>query len=136
MSTRRQRRVSELIHRELGLLLLRQVRDPRLSGVTITSVEVTPDLLLARVRFSVLGEPEEEEEAMAAFQHAGGFLRTQLAARVQLRSAPELVFSVDKSTAYARRIDELLEQVRQSNGLEASAVEPIEGDADAGRDPD
>ena len=136
MPTRRQRRVSELIHRELGLLLLRQVRDPRLSGVTITSVEVTPDLLLARVRFSVLGEPEEEEEAMAAFQHAGGFLRTQLAARVQLRSAPELVFSVDKSTAYARRIDELLEQVRQSNGLEASAVEPIEGDADAGRDPD
>ncbi len=136
MPTRRQRRVSELIHRELSLLLLRQVRDPRLSGVTITSVEVTPDLLLARVRFSVLGESEEEEEAMAAFQHAGGFLRTQLAARVQLRFAPELVFSVDKSTAYARRIDELLEQVKQSNGLDGNAVEPIEGDADAGRDPD
>ena len=135
MPTRRQRRVSELIHRELSLLLLRQVRDPRLSGVTITSVEVTPDLLLARVHFSVLGEPEGEEQALVAFQHAGGFLRTELAARVQLRFVPELAFRVDKSTAYARHIDELLEQVSQRNGLDGDAVQPIEGDADAGREP-
>lgn len=134
MPTRRQRRVSELIHRELSLLLLRQARDPRLSGVTITSVEVTPDLLLARVHFSVLGEPEEEEEALAAFQHAGGFLRSELAAKIQLRFVPELDFRVDKSTAYARRIDELLEQARQSDGRDGAALPPIKGDTDAGQE--
>ena len=131
MPTRRQRRVSELIHRELSLLLMRQVRDPRLAGVTITAVEITPDLQLARVYFSVLGEPEEEAEALAAFQHAGGFLRTELAARIQLRFVPELIFAVDKTSANARRIDELLEQVKQSQGTHEDAVLPIEGDADA-----
>jgi len=135
MPTRRQRRVSELIHRELSLLLFREARDPRLSGVTITNVDVTPDLLLARVHFSVLGEPEEEDEALAAFQHAGGFLRTELAARVQLRSVPELAFRVDKSTAYARHIDELLEQAKQRNGSDGDAAQPLEGDADARREP-
>ena len=135
MPTRRQRRVSELIHRELSLLLLRQVRDPRLNGVTITSVEVTPDLLLARVHFTVLGEPEGEEEALAGFQHAGGFLRSELAARIQLRSVPELEFRVDKSRAYARRIDELLEQAMQSTGLDGDAVQPIDGNTDAGQEP-
>ena len=131
MPTRRQRRVSELIHRELSLLLMRQVRDPRLAGVTITAVEITPDLQLARVYFSVLGVPEEEAVALAASQHAGGFLRTELAARIQLRFAPELIFAVDKTSAYARRIDELLEQVKQSQGTHEDAVLPIEGDADA-----
>jgi ribosome-binding factor A len=131
MPTRRQRRVSELIQRELSLLLMRQVRDPRLAGVTITDVEITPDLQLARVYFSVLGEPEEEAEALAAFQHAGGFLRSELASRIQLRFVPELVFGVDKTSAYAQRIDELLEQVRQSQEPYQDAVQPGEGDADA-----
>jgi ribosome-binding factor A len=114
---------------------MRQVRDPRLSGVTITGVEVTPDLLLARVYFSVLGDPGEEAEALDAFQHAGGFLRSELAARIQLRYVPELVFKVDKSSAYARRIDELLEQVKQSRGPDEDAVELIEGADEAGREP-
>jgi ribosome-binding factor A len=135
MPTRRQRRVSELIHRELSLLMMRQVRDPRLSGVTITGVEVTPDLQLARVYFSVLGEPEEEAEALAAFEHASGFFRSELAARVQLRFAPELVFRADKTSAYAQRIEQLLEQVKQSQGLDEDVVQPTEGDADAGREP-
>jgi len=55
MTTRRQRRVAELIHRELSLILLREVRDPRLAEITITDVRVTPDLLIARIYFTVLG---------------------------------------------------------------------------------
>lgn len=115
MPTRRQRRVSELVHRELSLLLMLEARDPRLVGVTITGVDVTPDLLLARVYFSVLGEEDEEKEALAGLKHAGGFLRSQLAGRVRLRSVPELAFVADKSAAYGQRIDELLQQVRESS---------------------
>lgn len=116
MPTRRQRRVSELIHRELSLLLMLEARDPRLSGVTITDVSVTPDLLLARVYFTVLGDADDEKQARAGLEGAGGFLRTQLAGRVRLRFVPELVFEVDGSSAYGRRIEELLDQLKESDG--------------------
>lgn len=118
MTTRRQRRVSELIHRELSLLLMREVRDPRLSGITVTEVEITPDLLIAHVYFTVMGGADEKKEALAALEHAGGFLRTQLAGQVRLRFVPELVFELDRSAEYGRRIDELLAQVAESRPSE------------------
>jgi ribosome-binding factor A len=118
MTTRRQRRVSELIHRELSLLLMREVRDPRLSDVTVTAVEITPDLLIAYVYFTVLGDADQGKEALAALEHAGGFLRTQLAGQVRLRFVPELIFELDRSAEYGRRIDELLAQVAESRPSE------------------
>ena len=122
MATRRQRRVSELIHREMSLLLMREVRDPRLAGITITEVRVTPDLLIARIYYTVLGDAEQESEAAAALDSAAGYLRTQLAGRVRLRLAPELVFQLDQSAAYGRHIDELLDQIASSNEAEDGSV--------------
>jgi ribosome-binding factor A len=113
--TRRQRRVAELLHRELSLLLMHEVRDPRLEGVTITGVDITPDLMLARVYFALLGDEAQAKEALAGMDHAKGFLRTQLAGRVQLRFMPDLVFALDKSAAYGQRIDELLDQIAASS---------------------
>jgi len=113
MATRRQRRVSELIHRELSMLLLREVRDPRLADITLTEVKVTPDLLIARVYYSVLGDAEQVKEAAMALESAKGYLRTQLAAQVQLRLAPDLVFYLDQSAEYGRHIDELLAQIAE-----------------------
>lgn len=118
MTTRRQRRVSELLHRELSLLLMREVRDPRLSDVTVTGVEISPDLLIAHVYFTVMGDADQGKEALAALQHAGGFLRTQLAGQVRLRLMPELIFELDRSAEYGRRIDELLAQVAESRPSE------------------
>ena len=114
MATRRQRRVSELIHREMSMLLMREVRDPRLADVTVTEVRITPDLLIARIYYTVLGDAEQEREAAAALESATGYLRTQLAGRVRLRLAPELVFELDQSAAYGRRIDKLLDQIAES----------------------
>ena len=93
------------------MLLMREVRDPRLADITLTEVRVTPDLQIARVYYTVLGDAEEVEAAAAALQSAGGYLRTQLAGRVRLRLAPELVFELDQSAAHGRRIDELLAQI-------------------------
>lgn len=118
MATRRQRRVAELIHRELSLLLMREARDPRLAGVTITEVRVSPDLMVARIYFSVLGEPGQDKEALAALDRANGYLRTQLAGQVRLRSVPELIFELDTSAAYGQRIDELLAQIAKEDGQE------------------
>jgi ribosome-binding factor A len=113
MPTRRQRRVSELVRRELSLLLLHQVRDPRLASVTITGVDVTQDLLLARIHFRTI-DSGKMAEAQAGLEHASGYLRTQLAAKVQLRYAPELEFVPDLSAEYGQRIDALLDQLKES----------------------
>jgi ribosome-binding factor A len=113
--TRRQLRVAELLHRELSLLLMHEVRDPRLEGMTITGVDITPDLMLARVYVSVLGDESQIKEALAGLDHAKGFLRTQLAGRVQLRFMPDLIFALDKSAVYGQRIDELLDQIAASS---------------------
>ena len=115
MPTRRQRRVAELIHRELSTLLLFEVRDPRLANLTITEVNVTPDLLEARIYYTVLGDDEEKFEAQAGLESAGGYLRSLLAAKVQLRSVPELQFFLDTSAEQGRRIDELLAQIAESD---------------------
>ena len=115
MATRRQRRVSELIHRELSILLMREVRDPRLAGITLTEVRVTPDLQIARVYYTILGDAEEARAAGAALESAGGYLRTQLGARVRLRLVPELVFQLDQSSEYGRHIDDLLAQISEDN---------------------
>lgn len=111
MPTRRQRQVAELVHRELSSLLLFEVRDPRLEGLTITEVRVTPDLLLARIFFTLLDEEVSVGEVQSALERASGFLRSQLAARVRLRSVPELVFVHDTSAAYGQHIDALLDQI-------------------------
>jgi len=115
MATRRQRRVSELIHRELSMLLMREVRDPRLADITLTEVRVTPDLQVARVYYTILGDAEEARAAGTALESAGGYLRTQLGARVRLRLVPELVFHLDQSSAYGRHIDALLAQISEGN---------------------
>jgi ribosome-binding factor A len=118
MPTVRQRQVAELIHRELSSLLLYEARDPRLSGVTITEVEVTRDLLLARVYFTLLDDEEEgAKEALGGFAHAKGFLRSQLADRLELRFVPDLAFFQDRSAAYGRRIDALLDELQESGAL-------------------
>lgn len=111
MPTRRQRRVAEQIHRDLSLLLMREVRDPRLEDVTITEVRVSPDLLIARVFFTVLGEEEDRQEAKAGLGSAAGFLRTQLAQGLRLRNVPELIFELDRSAEYGQRIEDLLAQI-------------------------
>lgn len=115
MPTRRQRRVAQLIHRELSILLLQGVKDPRLSGVTITDVEVTKDLLLAHVYYTVLEAEEDGKEAQAGLEHAKGFLRTELAGRVELRFVPDLIFVRDTSAEYGRRIDAILDQLNEKS---------------------
>jgi ribosome-binding factor A len=93
--------------------LLHQVRDPRLASVTVTGVDVTQDLLLARIYFRTT-DTGMMAEAQAGLEHASGYLRSQLAAKIQLRYAPELEFVPDLSAEYGQRIDTLLDQLKES----------------------
>ena len=116
MVTRRQKQVSSLIQEELGDLLEKKVSDPRLDFVTITSVEVSPNLRQAHIYVSTLGN---QQEALEGFDHATSFLRRELSSRLALRYVPELIFHPDTSLERGQRIDQLLEEIelnRNSQG--------------------
>lgn len=104
----RSRRVGEQIRQELADILWREMKDPRIKAVTITAVEVTPDLEHAKIYFSLLsGEPKAVTEVL---QRAVGFLRTELSHRMRLRIVPSLKFQFDESLERGNRISSLIDQ--------------------------
>jgi ribosome-binding factor A len=104
-------RVSELVRLHLCDLLETKVDDPRLLGVTITEVEVTPDTTRAKVYFSVLGDAEARQAVQEGLESAAGWLRREIGARTRLRNTPALVFHWDPSLEHGERIDQLLNQL-------------------------
>lgn len=109
--SRRTDRVADLVRAELAELLLRHVHDPRIRLVSVTGVDVSPDLKRAVVRVSALGEEAQRLETVEALRHARGFLRTELAARLRMRATPELVFELDRGAEHSQKISELLESL-------------------------
>lgn len=108
----RSKRVAELIQAELGGLLLKGVKDPRVRNVGITRVEVSPDLRVATVFFSCYaegrGSEEEIGEGMEGLVRASGFLQAKLADRLELRRVPKLVFRVDRGLGHSDEINRML----------------------------
>jgi ribosome-binding factor A len=109
--SRRTDRVADLVRAELSLLLLRDVHDPRIKLVSITAIHVTPDLGRAVVNVSVLGTDAERLASLEALRHARGFLRSELARRLDLRVTPELVFELDRGAEHSLTISDLLESL-------------------------
>jgi ribosome-binding factor A len=103
--------VGGLIQKEISELLVRKIKDPRLEMVTITGVEVSPDLKLARVFFSRFGDSAEVQRGLEGLQSAAGFLKRELGQRLQLRRVPELEFTHDTSFEYGDRIESLLKDL-------------------------
>jgi ribosome-binding factor A len=108
---RRTSRMGDLVRAELSDLLLRHVQDPRIKLVSLTSVEVSPDMRRASIRVSALGTEEQRQDAMDGLQHARGFLRTELSHRLRTRVTPELVFELDRGAEHSQRISDLLESL-------------------------
>lgn len=110
--SRRILRLNEQIREELADLLRRHIRDPRLGGIiSITDVETSPDLAVARVHVSVLGSDEEAAEALRALRHASGYLRRELGERIRVRRLPALDFRLDRSIARGARVLQLLREI-------------------------
>ena len=106
----RPKRVAEAIKNELTLLLLRDVADPRLTGVVLTRVIVTPDLKQAKVYFSV-PSGTDHGPAGKGMNRARGFFRSHLAKVLNMRYTPELLFYFDELNEEVRRIDDLFRQI-------------------------
>ncbi|MBI1943669.1 MAG: 30S ribosome-binding factor RbfA [Betaproteobacteria bacterium] len=111
MTRGRPRKVADVIQRELSDLLRREVRDPRIGMVTLTAVDVSPDLSHAKVFFTVLDNAKQQETS-DALQRAAGFLRSQLAHRIKLYVTPELRFVYDESIERGDHLSQLIDSVR------------------------
>jgi ribosome-binding factor A len=104
--------VAETIKREMADILAQRLRDPRLSGmISVTDVEVTPDLALARIYVSLLASGEERDRAFATLARSAGFVRRELAPRLGLREVPEIRFRLDTSIQQGARVEELLRRI-------------------------
>lgn len=130
MANTRPQKVAEQIRIELSQLLARDVHDPGIGFITLTKVSVTPDLQLARVYYTSLGDEKGLRETDKALRRALPFLRRQIAQRVRLRRVPEIEFFYDKSVAQHDRVEQILQELK----AEADARPPVL-DADAPHEP-
>jgi ribosome-binding factor A len=105
-------RVADQLRSELSDLLARQVKDPGIGFVTLTQVTVSPDLQVARVYYTSLGDTAARRNTVRALERAAPFLRRQVAQRLRLRRVPELRFQVDDSIARQERVEQLLDELR------------------------
>ncbi|GAB5491466.1 MAG: 30S ribosome-binding factor RbfA [Phototrophicaceae bacterium] len=104
----KQDRLNERIRIILSELLLRDIADPRLQGVTVTEVSIDNELMYATIYVNALGEEEREQEVIEAFKRANGYLRREVGQRISTRNTPELHFKWDTTLAYGERINEIL----------------------------
>lgn len=112
MASRRVERVNEQLKRELTDVVHTGVRDPRIGRVTITEVRTAPDLHQARVFVTGIGTVEERRESLDGLRAAAGWIRGELGRRLRIRRVPELSFEWDAALEHAKRIEELLDEVR------------------------
>jgi ribosome-binding factor A len=106
-------RVADSLRKELSVLLMREVRDPRVALATISRVQVARDLGHARIWISVLGDEETRQQTMAGIEHAKGFLRSQIGRRLKLRVTPELAFELDRGAEYLQDMTEILDKLHK-----------------------
>ena len=114
--SRRTDRVADLLRREISEVIRVEVDDPRVKLASASSVDVSPDLRRALVRISVLGESDDQRQALRALSRAAGFVRSRLARRLrQMKRLPELTFELDRGAEFSDSIDRLLESLHDED---------------------
>jgi ribosome-binding factor A len=106
-------RLGEALREEIETIIEGELGDPRIGLASVTAVELTDDSRSARVLVAVVGNDEECQSSMEGLVAASGFIRHEVADRLHLRRAPELLFQLDRSDGYRSRVDELLKRARK-----------------------
>lgn len=115
MQHKRADKVAETIHATVSTILVRGLNDPRIGFVTITGVEVTDDLHLARIFFTVIGDEEAQKNTEQGLNSAARHIRHELGKVLKMRYTPDILFKYDHSQDYGRRIDTLLREVGETD---------------------
>lgn len=116
MARQRVQRVAEQMKKEIADILKNEIKDPRLGFVSVTEVELSPDLRYAKVYISIFGDEQAKKESLEVLARATGFVRREIGQRLSLRFVPEITFKFDPSIERGARIAELLHQVRKEEG--------------------
>lgn len=120
-------RVNGEVQRELGNIIRSDIKDPRIAPLTsVTDVEVTPDLKYCKVYISVLGDEEMGQQTILGLKSASGYIRRELARRINLRNTPELNFVLDTSIAYGMAMSKKIDEV-----MSAQKANEVEEDEEA-----
>ena len=105
-------RINSEVLKELSRIISREIKDPRIAPMTsVVSVEVAPDLKTCKAYISVLADEEQAKDTIRGLKSAEGFIRTQLAKKINLRNTPEIFFVLDQSIEYGVRMSKLIDEV-------------------------
>lgn len=130
MHYQRKERVGDLLKREVSLIIQRELKDPGIGFVTITGVDLSPDLKNAKIFYSVLGDENSKRESASALKRASGFIQHEIGKRLKLRYTPEIFFQFDMSVEYGARIEGLIQKIHQEEKLDQDTLEPNESSED------
>lgn len=119
MSSRRISRVEETLRHEISEIIQKEMKDPRIGFVTITSLELSPDLKHLRLYISILGTEKEKTDTLKGLENAKGFIRSEVGKRVRLKYLPEITIEVDRSIDEGMRISELIDRISDDKDDEA-----------------
>lgn len=107
-------RINDEIKRELSEIIRSELKDPRIGVMTsVLKVDTTNDLKYCKVQVSVLGDDAQKQEVLEGLKNASGFIRKQVATRINLRNTPQFKFEIDDSLEYSIRISKLIDEVNK-----------------------
>ncbi len=112
--SRRPQRLALQVQHEVSMMISRDLKDRRVGFVTVTGVQLSPDLRHATIFVSLMGSEEAKEEGLAALNHAAGWIRHELGRRIRVKFLPDIIFLPDTSREYGERIDKLIEEIREN----------------------
>ncbi len=116
MNSRRLLKAAEAIREVVGMAILTDLRDPRIQDVTVTYVEVAPDMRLARVHVSVMGDDKKQKLSLRGLQNAAGFLQQKINTRIDTRYTPRLRFVLDQGVKNSLAVVRILKEVLPEEG--------------------
>jgi ribosome-binding factor A len=133
MSSRRVLKAAEAIREVVSMAILTELRDPRIEGVTVTHVEVSPDMRQAKVHVSIMGDDAQQRLCLHGLRSSAGFLQSKISDRIDTRYTPRLRFEIDegvkKSLAISQLLAELLpNESETSDDSATSANDPVENE--------
>ena len=111
--SRRPQRLALQIQHEVSTMIFRDMKDRRIGFVTITGVQMSPDLKHAKIFVSMMGSEEEKKESLATLNHATGWIRHELGQRIRMKFLPDMVFLTDTSQDYGEHIDKLIDEIHE-----------------------
>lgn len=117
MPSRRMERLSESVKQEVSKIILYELKDPRISFITVTKVEIAPDLKRANVYISVLGDALTQTKTLRGLEHARGFIQAKVGKHLQIRYTPILRFCLDESIKKSQYISKLIDEAVKGNDI-------------------